>query len=86
MRLSSAVICRFDFLGGDKEMNIRGFVFATILTMAASSIVAAAVAETLLERGDYLVNGVVACGKCHTPQTPTGPVTGMEMAGQFLVE
>ncbi len=43
-------------------------------------------AETLLERGTYLMNGIVACGNCHTPQTPTGPVPGMELAGQFLIE
>jgi len=24
----------------------------------------------LLERGDYLVNGVVLCGDCHTPRLP----------------
>jgi cytochrome c553 len=25
--------------------------------------------EALVERGDYLVNGVVLCGDCHTPQS-----------------
>ncbi len=43
-------------------------------------------AETLLERGTYLVQGIVACGNCHTPQGPDGPVEGMELAGQFLIE
>jgi mono/diheme cytochrome c family protein len=37
--------------------------------------------ETLLERGAYLMNGIVACGNCHTPQTPQGPAPGMELAG-----
>jgi len=37
--------------------------------------------ESLLERGTYLVRGVVACGNCHTPQGPNGPLPGMEMAG-----
>lgn len=38
-------------------------------------------AETLLERGQYLMNGIVACGNCHTPQGPNGPVPGQELAG-----
>lgn len=37
--------------------------------------------ETPMERGRALVNGIVACGNCHTPQGPDGPVAGMEMAG-----
>lgn len=52
---------------------------------AASAIVAAtclstwASAETLVERGAYLINGVVACGNCHT--APGGPFKGKELAG-----
>lgn len=49
-------------------------------------VLPAARAETLLERGDYLVNGIVACGNCHTPQGPDGPVEGMEFAGQLVME
>jgi mono/diheme cytochrome c family protein len=29
-------------------------------------------AETLIERGDYLVNGILTCGNCHTPRGPGG--------------
>jgi mono/diheme cytochrome c family protein len=29
-------------------------------------------AETLLERGSYLVNAVMACDSCHTPRRPDG--------------
>ena len=29
-------------------------------------------AETLLARGDYLVNTVMACGNCHTPKDASG--------------
>jgi mono/diheme cytochrome c family protein len=43
-------------------------------------------AETLLERGDYLINGIVACGNCHTPQGPDGPLPGMELAGGLVIE
>jgi mono/diheme cytochrome c family protein len=31
-----------------------------------------AAAETLLERGSYLVNAVMACDSCHTPREPGG--------------
>jgi mono/diheme cytochrome c family protein len=41
----------------------------------------AASAQSPLARGTYLMNGIVACGNCHTPQTPQGPVAGKELAG-----
>ncbi len=40
----------------------------------------------LLERGRYLVQGVVACGNCHTPQGPNGPLAGQELAGGLVFE
>jgi len=43
-------------------------------------------AETLLERGTYLMKSIVACGNCHTPQTPDGPVPGKEFAGQLVLK
>ncbi len=55
-----------------------------VTIVAAMGIVVACsnvMAETPLERGAYLVNGVAACGNCHTMQTPEGPVPGMELAG-----
>jgi mono/diheme cytochrome c family protein len=38
-------------------------------------------AEAPLQRGTYLLNSIVACGNCHTQQTPQGPMPGMELAG-----
>ncbi len=38
-------------------------------------------AESRLERGRYLMQSIVACGNCHTPQGPNGPLPGMELAG-----
>ncbi|MDQ2101447.1 c-type cytochrome [Azospirillum isscasi] len=55
----------------------RGIAVAVVLLCLGG----AARAETPLERGRALVNGIVACGNCHTPQGPGGPVAGMEMAG-----
>jgi mono/diheme cytochrome c family protein len=43
-------------------------------------------AQSQIERGDYLINGIVACGNCHTPQGPGGPVPGMELAGGVIEE
>jgi mono/diheme cytochrome c family protein len=41
-------------------------------------------AETLLERGTYLVQGIAACGDCHTPRDASGHhVASMEMAGGY---
>ena len=61
----------------------RPLVLAVALAMAASPLAA----ETLLERGTYLVRGIVACGNCHSPKTPAGgPAPGMELAGGFLIE
>jgi mono/diheme cytochrome c family protein len=34
-----------------------------------------------LQRGRALMQGIVACGNCHTPQGPQGPMPGMELAG-----
>lgn len=57
---------------------------AIALTFALAT--AAARAETLLERGTYLMQGIVACGNCHTPKGPNGELPGMELAGGFLME
>ena len=44
-------------------------------------------AETLLERGTYLMKSVVACGNCHTPKTRRGKdIQGMELAGGLRIE
>ncbi|HZQ11313.1 MAG TPA: c-type cytochrome [Pseudolabrys sp.] len=35
----------------------------------------------LVKRGDYLVNGVLTCGNCHSPKGPTGDIAGKEFSG-----
>ena len=44
--------------------------------------------NALLERGEYLVESITACGNCHTPKDPdTGkPVDGMAYAGSFMIK
>lgn len=44
----------------------------------------AAGAETLVERGDYLVRGIMACGNCHSP---TGlSASNLEFTGRLVEE
>lgn len=43
--------------------------------------------EALLARGDYLVNGIVACGNCHTPRNADATTNAnLRLAGGFLIE
>lgn len=60
---------------------MRPILRAALVIVAIQAITAGASAETPLERGRYLMNGVVACGNCHTPMGPNGPQMDREMAG-----
>ncbi|QCI65586.1 c-type cytochrome [Phreatobacter stygius] len=58
-----------------------------LILVAAVALTAGAVrAETAAERGRYLVEGIAACGNCHTPRGPNGPLPGMELAGGTVME
>jgi mono/diheme cytochrome c family protein len=59
-------------------LALKWIVWAALLVAVAAMPVRA---ETLLERGTYLMRSIVACGNCHTMQTPTGPAPGRELAG-----
>lgn len=53
--------------------------------LAAAALAASGViAETPLERGEYLVRGPGACGNCHTPLGPQGPDMAMELGGRVV--
>jgi len=43
-------------------------------------------AETEIERGRYLVDNVAACGNCHTPKGPGGPLPGKYLAGGDIIK
>ena len=62
---------------------IRIAFWLSALTIAGLS---AAAAQTPVERGRYLVETIAACGNCHTPKGPDGPVKGRELAGGFVIE
>jgi mono/diheme cytochrome c family protein len=52
--------------------------------LASAAGVTPALAETPVERGEYLVRGPMGCGNCHTPLGPEGPVAGQELAGRLV--
>jgi mono/diheme cytochrome c family protein len=57
-------------------MTIRTAAFGLLaraaLALAAMTTVADAQNKDQLARGDYLVNGILTCGNCHTPRGPGG--------------
>lgn len=53
-----------------KAFTLVAFLSAMLFTQAQ--------AETLLERGTYLMKSVVACGNCHTAKG--GPMARHELA------
>jgi mono/diheme cytochrome c family protein len=59
----------------------------SLLACLLSACSVAADQEALVARGDYLVNGVVACGNCHTPRgADTKSIADMHLAGALQVE
>ena len=55
------------------------------MLMLATAVVSSARAETLLERGAYLMNGVAGCGNCHSPFGPNGPIDPELSGGPAIV-
>jgi mono/diheme cytochrome c family protein len=55
-------------------------IFLPALLLAVS--LCSALAQPPLERGNYLVNGIMACGNCHTPKDASGqPIAEKEFSG-----
>jgi mono/diheme cytochrome c family protein len=60
---------------------------AAALAAAAGLVGAgAALAAPSIERGEYLVQGPMGCGNCHTPQGPDGPMADMDLAGFEVID
>ena len=53
--------------------------YLTIGLLALAST--AAMAETPVERGGYLVNTIMTCGNCHTPKGPPAAIAGKDFSG-----
>ena len=56
------------------------FVTALLAALAATLGVAQA-QSALVKRGDYLVNGILTCGNCHSPKGPPAAVKGKAFSG-----
>lgn len=57
-----------------------------MLAMALTGVTSLTQAQTMVERGRYLVETVAACGNCHTPKGPRGDLPNMALAGGFTIE
>jgi mono/diheme cytochrome c family protein len=56
------------------------FGFASLLATTATVL-----AQVPGERGQYLVNSILACGNCHTPKTSSGePIPEKELSGGLV--
>ena len=54
---------------------------ATCLAFLLLSFGAANAQSDLVKRGDYLVNGLLTCGNCHTPKGPAGDIRDKLLSG-----
>ena len=57
---------------------IRKLAASLAVTLLASGV---ALAQTPVERGNYLVNTIMTCGNCHSPKGPPEVVAGKEFSG-----
>lgn len=57
---------------------MQRYLFILLVSFAA---LRHAQAETLVERGHYLVEVLAACGNCHTPRDGHGPLPGHHLGG-----
>lgn len=59
-------------------------MFQTTVAFAIAFIATIGIARAdtnLVKRGDYLVNGILTCGNCHSPKGPPGDVTDRAFSG-----
>jgi mono/diheme cytochrome c family protein len=68
---------RGEGVGGTALLRIiAAFVFAFTVTLGSAR------ADTdLVKRGDYLVNGILTSGNCHTPKEPSGDISEKAFSG-----
>lgn len=71
-------------------LSVKSLMMGVALALAmplASTLRPAKAAETPLDRGAYLMHGIVACGNCHTPKGPDGhALTDQELAGGLVID
>jgi mono/diheme cytochrome c family protein len=61
--------------------NIMVRFLTTILAALAATLGTANAQSDLVKRGDYLVNGLLTCGNCHTPKGPPAAIAGKDFSG-----
>jgi len=54
---------------------------AICFALLAATMGAANAQSDLVKRGDYLVNGIMTCGNCHSPKGPPAAVAGKDFSG-----
>lgn len=68
------------------NLRIHGRPVLAFALLLAAGFASPGKAQPLLERGRYLVETTAACGNCHTPKGPDGPLPGKALAGNWVVE
>jgi mono/diheme cytochrome c family protein len=63
--------------GGDSLLR---YITAFTIVFAAGCGIAIAQSD-LFKRGDYLVNGILTCGNCHSPKGPAGDILQKAFSG-----
>jgi mono/diheme cytochrome c family protein len=62
-----------------REGNMIRLIIAFFALAAATGLANAQF--DLVKRGDYLVNGILTCGNCHTPKGPPLAIAGKDFSG-----
>jgi mono/diheme cytochrome c family protein len=63
---------------------MRKSAIVFIGVMAGLAAAGGANASPSVERGNYLVNTIMGCGNCHTPQGPEGPMMDKALSGMMV--
>lgn len=75
---------------GGKFMTNRSAILTVAFGAAIGVVIGAALAGAasaqsaqadLVKRGDYLVNGIMTCGNCHSPKGPPAATAGKDFSG-----
>jgi mono/diheme cytochrome c family protein len=61
--------------------NVMIRFIATVIAALAATLGVASAQSDLVKRGDYLVNGIMTCGNCHSPKGPQGDIAGKLFSG-----
>jgi mono/diheme cytochrome c family protein len=68
-------------LGGDLGVTSMLRLIVAVLIASAFTPNFAHAQSDLVKRGDYLVNGILTCGNCHTPKGSTGDIMDKAFSG-----